>query len=90
LTGIVASICPSRRIGKQRISERIRIRQLLLVSNGLSRAPAPWCSDNTSNSFDDFKLLDLAGPKVIDARWFGDAGEARVIYHLKWVLPHFR
>jgi len=26
----------------------------------------------------DSKLLDLAGPKVIDARWFCDAGEARV------------
>lgn len=28
------------------------------------------CGDSTDNEFDDFTVLDIAGPYVIDARWF--------------------
>jgi hypothetical protein len=37
-----------------------------------------WCGDNSDNDFDDFKVRDIAGPYVIDAKWFCDEGGAKV------------
>jgi RHS repeat-associated protein len=37
-----------------------------------------WCGDGTANSFDDFKVRDLAGPFEVDGKWQASRGEARV------------
>lgn len=29
-----------------------------------------WCSDSCDNSFDDFRIQDVAGPFEVDGRWF--------------------
>jgi hypothetical protein len=37
-----------------------------------------WCSDNSDNDFDDFKVQDIAGPFEVDGRWFSNTGDLRV------------
>jgi hypothetical protein len=37
-----------------------------------------WCGDGTGNSFDDFKVRDIAGPFEVDGKWQASRGEARV------------
>jgi hypothetical protein len=37
-----------------------------------------WCSDNSDNDFDDFKVQDIAGPFEADGRWFSNTGDVRV------------
>jgi hypothetical protein len=33
---------------------------------------------NSNNSFDNFKVLDLAGPYEVDGRWFAEVGDVQV------------
>ena len=37
-----------------------------------------WCGDDSDNEFDNFTVRDIAGPYVIDARWFCDKGGAQI------------
>jgi YD repeat-containing protein len=37
-----------------------------------------WCGDGTANSFDDFKVRDIAGPFEVDGKWQASRGEVRV------------
>jgi len=37
-----------------------------------------WCSDNSDNDLDDYKVQDIAGPFETDGRWFSNTGDVRV------------